>query len=307
MNVVLVPTVVLYHWLAWRWLAWRGRGRWFRKLVLTTRNNAGEYDPGARRYLFKASAMILKRIVGSFRGPVRRGEVELASDSEVIAKQYETLCGVPFSTYPHPVEDSGVPPRARSSGPAAPLTFGALGPPRYEKGSDLVLEAIRIVRSSPAGKDSRFLVQWTGICHDLQGRQIIAGADIEGDAGVTLITSDLSTAEYQQRLAQCDVLLLPYRRAQYHARLSGVAIEAFRCGIPCICISDTWIADSMARLGAGIAVDEESAAALARAILDSAAGYAEYSGTARIRAAAAREFHSAKSFVDKLLGAKNSL
>lgn len=300
-DVVLVPTVVLYHWLAWRWLAWRGRARWYRKLVLTTRNNAGEYDPATRRYIFRSSAKILKRIVGSFRGPVSRGEVELATDSEKIAMQYEALCGLPFSVYPHPVEDSGIPSRVRSSEPAAPLSFGVLGPPRFEKGSDLVFDAIRIVRSKPAGKDLRFLIQWTGDCHDPQGRRILPGADIEGDTGVALITANLSTSEYQRRLAQCDVLLLPYRRAQYHARLSGVAVEAFRCGIPCICFSDTWIAESMARFGAGVAVEEESAAALAESILELAGSYRAHSAAAFERASEARRYHSAESFVDKLL------
>ena len=300
-DVVLVPTVVLYHWLAWRWIAWRGKGRWFGRLVLTTRNNAGEYDPATRRYRFTASARVLRRIVGTFRSPVRGGVVELASDSGRLAAQYEAQCGVPLSVYPHPVDDDLDARRPRGRDPSAPLTFGALGPPRFEKGSDLILEAARLLRNRHPAKQVRFLIQWSGECHDPLGRLVAPGADLEGDANVTLVTSDLSTAQYRQRLAECDVLLLPYRRAQYHARLSGVAVEAFRSGIPCICVSDTWIADSMALFGAGVAIEEESAEALAEAIARMAGRYDEYAALAIGHAEAARRFHSAEAFVERLL------
>jgi len=300
-DVVLVPTVVLYHWLAWCWIAWRGKGRWFGRLVLTTRNNAGEYDPATRRYRFSSSARVLKWIVGSFRRPARSGTVELASDSARLAAQYEAQCGVPFSVYPHPVDDDLDARRSRGRDASSPLTFGALGPPRFEKGSDLILEAARMLRNQRLERPVRFLIQWSGECHDPQGRRIVPGADVEGDPRVTLIASDLSTGEYRERLKECDVLLLPYRRAQYHARLSGVAVEAFRCGIPCICVSETWISDSMALLGSGVAIEEESAEALAEAIARMAARYDEYAAAADERADAARQFHSAEAFVERLL------
>ena len=291
-DVVLVPTVVLYHWLAWRWLAWRGRGRWFGKLVLTTRNNAGEYDPGTGGYVFNASARVLKRIVASFRGPVRRGEVELASDSSVIAAQYSALCGVPFAVYPHPVDDASPARGARAN--LAPITFGALGPPRFEKGSDLVLEAIRLFRAG--GGDSRFVLQWTGECHDPGGNRVEPGQAICADPGVTLVTDDMTTAEYQRRLDECDVALLPYRRAQYHARLSGVAVEAFRKGIPCICFSDTWVAEAMGQYGAGIAAADETARSLADAMASMREDFAVHAERALERSQAARRYFSPASF-----------
>jgi glycosyltransferase involved in cell wall biosynthesis len=299
-DVVLVPTVVLHHWLAWRWLAWRGRGRWYGKLVLTTRNNAGEYDAAKRRYVFKSSARVLQRVVASFQEPVRRKEVELATDSEAIAKQYQALCGVAFSVYPHPVDDATPMPTAPSE-PSGPLTFGALGPPRFEKGSDLILDAIPIVRRGVGGAQPRFVVQWTGECDDSRGGRVFPSEAISCDPGVTLLMSDLTTAEYQRHLGECDALLLPYRRAQYHARLSGVAVEAFRRGIPCICFSDTWIADAMDRSGSGIAVEEESAEALAAGIERMRSRFDEYSAKAAERAPAASRFHSPQGFVDQLL------
>ena len=298
-DVVLVPTVVLHHWIAWRWLAWRGHGRWFRKLVLTTRNNAGEYDAATGSYRFKASAAVLRRAIGSFRGPVRRGEVELASDSDRIAAQHEALCRLPFAVYPHPVDDPR-PPRRSAREPGAAVTFGALGPPRHEKGSDLVLEAIRMVRDSGESQP-RFVLQWSGECDDGRGRPVFPSEDLRRDPGITVLTSDLTTAQYQAILEECDTLLLPYRRAQYHARLSGVAIEAFRRGIPCICFSDTWIAGAMERWGGGIAVAEESAEALAGAIRQMLSRYGHFASLASARAPQAMRVHSPANFLDQLL------
>lgn len=299
-DVILVPTVVLHHWIAWRWIAWRGAHRWFGRLVLTTRNNAGEYDAATGGYRFRASARVLKRVVASFRGLVERGEVELASDSARIAAQYEALCGVPFGVYPHPVEEALGAPRRDARDSVRPVTFGALGPPRYEKGSDLVLDAIRLLRKR-GDTGSRFVIQWTGECRDPEGRIIVPGPDLEADANVTLLREDLSSDEYRERLAECDALLLPYRRAQYHARLSGVAVEAFRSGLPCVCVSRTWTSDGMETLGAGIAIEEESPEALAGAISRMSERFGEYATGARGRAEAARRFHSSAQFVDRLL------
>lgn len=300
-DVVLVPTVVLYHWLAWRWLAARWRGRCFQKLVLTTRNNAGEYDPATGGYQFNASAQVLRRVVGSFGSLVRRGVVELASDSARLAAQYQALCGVPFTTYPHPRPTEHLPLEAPAQVPGRPLVFAALGPPRYEKGSDLILEAIRLVRQRRPELPLRFVLQWTGQVHAPSIGEVVPSADLLADPQVEFIRRDLSTAEYQQQLEAADVLLVPYRRAQYHARLSGVAIEAFQSGVPCICVADTWVADTMAAIGSGLSIAEETATALADAIITFAERHGEFRERARERIPLARRTHSPATFVDQLM------
>ena len=300
-DVVLVPTVVLYHWLAWRWLAGRGHGRWFQKLVLTTRNNAGEYNPTTGGYQFNASAQVLRRVVGSFGSMVRQGVVELTSDSARLAAQYQALCGVPFTTYPHPRPTAHLPPEPAARTPGSPLVFAALGPPRYEKGSDLILEAIRLVRQRRPELPVRFVLQWTGQVHAPVIGEVVPSAELEADPQVEFIRRDLSSAEYQQQLEAADALLVPYRRAQYHARLSGVAIEAFQSGVPCICVADTWVADSMAAIGSGLTLAEETTAALADAIITLADRHAEFRDRARSRIPLARRTHSPATFVDRLM------
>ena len=300
-DVVLVPTVVLYHWLAWRWLAWRGGGRHFRKLVLTTRNNAGEYDSSTGGYRYGSSAKVLRRILASFRRLVKAGRVELASDSARLAAQHDELGGVSFVTYPHPRPTEHLPlPEARVRDPQRPIVFSALGPPRFEKGSDLILAAIRLLREQRPDLPARFVLQWNARVYDPQGTEIAPSVALESDPGVEFIRRSLSSAEYQQYLEASDVLLVPYRRAQYHARLSGVAIEAFQSGVPCICMADTWIADVMQGIGAGIAIPEESAEALVRAMIDFAEHRNEWQARSRERMAVARQAHSPAEFVDQL-------
>ncbi len=84
---------------------------------------------------------------------------------------------------------------------------------------------------------------------------------------VEIIRESLDSAGYQKRLDEADVLLLPYRRSQYHARLSGIAIESFQSGVPCICVSDTWVEDCMKEIGGGIAIANEAQRDLSEAIL----------------------------------------
>ena len=299
-DVVLVPTVVLYHWLAWRWVAFRGCGRHFHKLVLTTRNNAGEYDPATRAYRYGTSAKVLKRAVASFKKPVQTGCVELASDSSRLAAQYTELCGVPFVTYPHPRPSDHLPPAGQVRDPQRPIVFSALGPPRYEKGSDLILEAIRLVRQRRPELPLRFVLQWNIKVYDSLRKEVVPSPELEADPQVEFIRRDLTSQEYQQRLETADVLLVPYRRPQYHARLSGVAIEAFQSGIPCICVSDTWIAESMAAIGSGLAIAEETGVALANAMISFADRHAEFRQLARERIPLARCSHSPATFLDKL-------
>jgi glycosyltransferase involved in cell wall biosynthesis len=310
-DVVLVPTVVLYHWLGWRWLTWRFGGTRFKKVVLTTRNNAGEYDSSSGGYRFNSSAKILRLIVRSFGKSVGRGLVEMASDSHVLCRQYQSLTGIPFHTYPHPRTLSvPTPSEEAKSGRSAQsqlVTLAALGPPRLEKGSDLILEAIAWIRANRPELPVRFIFQWTDKLMRPSGEEVLPAPELLTDSQVELIRSDLSSNAYLEKLMEADALLVTYRRNQYHARLSGVAIEAFQAGIPCICISNTWIAEAMDTLGAGIALEREDVGALVEAIITLVQNSSEYAEKARLRASIAREVHSPKAFVDQLINETQSL
>ena len=295
-DVVLVPTTVLYHWLAWRWLVHRGAGNWFRKVVLTTRNNAAEYDPSKGDYLFRGSARLLAKVLRSFRGPVARGEVELASDSDRLAQQHSQLGNVHFETYCHPREIDHMPVRPRALRQVT--VFAALGPPRFEKGSDLILVAVENLLRDQTDFPGRFVIQWNVEVYSPDGRQFVISQFLRSHPKVCFIQRALTTEEYQEYLDDADWLLLPYRREQYHARLSGIAIEAFQSGASCICIADTWVESCMKEIGKGIAMLDAKSDSLRVALIQAANAKDAAMDVDRILQA--RQAHSSAQFVRKL-------
>ena len=298
-DVVLVPTTVLYHWIAWRWLVWRGIGKWFQRVVLTTRNNAGEYDPELKTYTFNSSAKVLAGVLRTFRRPVENGTVELASDSDVLCRQYHSLCGLPFHPYPHPRPTDHLPiPERRER---EELVFSALGPPRYEKGSDLIVEAIQTLFKENPDFPGRFVLQWTAEVHTPHGKEIALPDEWRDHPKIEIIRETLSSEDYQQRIDESDVILVPYRRAQYHARLSGIVIEAFQSGVPCICISDTWVGECMARIGKGVSMTDESAPSLLRSINQFIEETSVNVRMTKSEVTQARKAHSPEAFANHLL------
>jgi glycosyltransferase involved in cell wall biosynthesis len=298
-DVVLVPTVVLYHWLAWRFLYALGKGRWFQRLVLISRNNAGEYDPSTGKYVFTASAKALKLALSLFRKPVAEGGVQLGSDSARLAEQHGILCGVPFMTFPHPRPTSHLPlPRRRDRSQGT--VFSALGPPRFEKGSDLILGAVSEILGTVPDFPGRFVLQWSADVFGPDGTAYPLPPEWKDHPKVEIIRESLDSAGYQKRLDEADVLLLPYRRSQYHARLSGIAIESFQSGVPCICVSDTWVEDCMKEIGGGIAIANEAQRDLSEAIL-AVSEDRDFSIPVE-RCVQARARHSPSRFFDFLLG-----
>lgn len=297
-DVVLVPTVVLYHWLAWRWLVFRSAGKWFGRVVLTTRNNAGEYDPESRSYTFNASARVLARVLKSFRHSVGSGVVEFASDSSVLCRQYEELCRLDFRPYPHPRSTDHLPIPENES--RKEVVFSALGPPRYEKGSDLIVKAVQQILKGDPKFPGRFVLHWTGPVYSPDGTETILPDEWENHPKVEVIRDNLTSEEYQRRIDKADVILLPYRRSQYHARLSGIVIEAFQSGIPCVCISDTWLERCLNEIGKGSVMEEETPEFLAQTIQAIANELPTYQFS-KEEIDSARSAHSPASFLEQLI------
>jgi len=231
---------------------------------------------------------------------IDEGNVEIASDSAKLAGQYANLCRVPIAVYPHPREVASPPAVSTRARQGSDVVMHALGPPRYEKGSDLVLQAITLVRQRRPALPIAFVIQWNARVFDPSGKESVPGPALESDPKVEFIRRDLTADEYEALLASSDCLLLPYRREQYHARLSGIAVEAFQAGVPFICVSDTWLSDAIVTMGAGTAIREETPNAVADAIIAVAEQIEMYRSQARNRSSIAREAHSARAFVGKL-------
>ena len=100
------------------------------------------------------------------------------------------------------------------------------------------------------------------------------------------------------------MILLPSRRAQYYARLTGIAIEAFQSGASCICVSNTWVEDCMNEIGGGYAIENESVVDLVSAIRKLADS--GKSGLDNERVIQARSRYSPEAFVEQLFGGRDS-
>ena len=207
--------------------------------------------------------------------------------------------------------------------PSKPVVVLAPGLARYEKGSDIFQEAIKLILSNKvasekwrvargenqvqpvtryqqpltvAGRSVKFVMQWPEDFDLPDGRRCAPDPDLLKDDRVKF-SKDLLTGEaYWDFLQQADVIVLPYRSESYRARVSRVAIEAAIIGKPMVYTKGTWISEVVAMVGAGVAIAEETPQSLAEAIqmaigeLDMLQSEAEC-GVARVR-----KFYSVSSF-----------
>jgi glycosyltransferase involved in cell wall biosynthesis len=93
---------------------------------------------------------------------------------------------------------------------------------------------------------------------------------------------------------------MPYRRSAYYTRGSGVAVEAACGGIPMIVTADTWLENFVEQQGAGLAVPDGDAAALAGAMADVARDFPAIRVRAVERAGIALRINSAEAFARAL-------
>jgi glycosyltransferase involved in cell wall biosynthesis len=299
-DCVFVPTVVIFHLMAWRALLARYRGRRFQRLVLLIRNNAGSYRKESHIPVFKRSTHILKWILQSFSSHVKSGHVVFASDSARLAAEYRQLCGLDFEVFPHPVTQFLD--RTEKS-ENAPVTFSCLGPARIEKGIDVLQAAIRKVFDRAPQLDVRFVIQWNvPIIVGAGGAVLAPDPQLAADRRVTIIGRDLDSAAYSRLIIETDCMILPYRRESYFARISGVAVEAMTAGIPILYTRDTWMADAVSRMGAGLAVEDGDANDLASKVIALAGEIAAFKRRAVAQTKIARQYYSPDQFLEKLWG-----
>lgn len=125
---------------------------------------------------------------------------------------------------------------------------------------------------------------------------------LQSDPRVRFVTEALSSEDYQDLLFGIDCMVLPYRRYAYYARGSGVAVESACMGLPMIHTADTWLSDFVDQQGAGIAVPDGDATALAAAILHIAGHFAEYKDRAMVQSKVALSANSAEAYAGALWG-----
>ncbi len=297
-DCVFAPTVVIHHLIGWLFLARKHGGRKAKRIVLFIRNSATTYENGSSEPVFKRSMQLLAWVLRQYQPLIDRGVVQLATDSHRLAEEYKRLAGVELVVFPHPC---GTWPLDRPRGPSRRsdrIVMASLGPARLEKGIEVLVRAIELLARRPAVPRLHFVIQWNQPVVSPDGNLLELDEDLLHGTPVScdLIARSLDGHEYNSLLLDSDVLLLPYLRQAYFARISGVAVEAMLAGIPMIYTDDTWVADIAHQYGTGLGFENEDAVQLANAICDVAAGIEQFDVDARRRMSAAKSHFSAQNF-----------
>jgi glycosyltransferase involved in cell wall biosynthesis len=211
---------------------------------------------------------------------------------------------------------------------AEPIVFGCYGAARWEKGSDVFLKAIKLILKNEVASDKwrvtsgenqflpdtsypllvtadgrplRFAIQWVEDFRDGEGNWVSIDPWLKNHPQVEVIARYFEGGEYEQRLAETDVMVLPYR-SPYRLRVSRVVIEAMLNGMPVIATNGTTLFEQAEEYGVAVGCEEGSAESLARAILELAEDFAAMRNEAKQKAKKAAESFSMGYFREFLAG-----
>jgi hypothetical protein len=302
MDCIQVPVVRIHHLIAWLALTRRYGGRRFQRLVMQVNMPEGRHDKGRSQPVFARSSLLIRQVLRAYGPYVAKGMVCLGSDSDQTAKDYEILSGVPFIEFPTPRVSPHSTNRLEKRVPGAPVVFCCLGPSRHEKGSDLLLAAIKGYLNLPDRPPARFVVQWTNDFTDAAGKTVSPEPWFVQHPDVQLLRGSLTSEEYDRRLLASDCLMLPYRWQSYFCRISGLAIEAATAGIPAVYTEDTWLERAMKRYGAGLSFRDGDVAHLVEKLVETAIRIDEFQAMANAQAPIAKKVHSPENFLKCLWG-----
>ncbi|TWT72943.1 glycosyltransferase family protein [Allorhodopirellula solitaria] len=305
-DTVFAPTVVLHHLAGYHALAKRYTGKRFGQLVLLVRNNIALYDSEGSR-TFRSTAKFWKWAICRFSPMLEDGSVRLVTDSERLADEYEELTGIRFEVLPHPSlvggsNDETMPHVAGADGTQALRVF-LPGPARYEKGVVRLLEAVQMLATQELSSPLDILLQWR-TAFKLPDGSTIGPDDVAGYGSDQIrfhvFREALSSAEYLAELNSADLIVLPYLREAYFARISGVAVEAMMLGKPMVYTSDTWVAALAESFRVGIA-SGGSSEELRDALLDATVHIEKLTANSKGRAEEVKQYFSAEKFASVLL------
>lgn len=293
---VCALTMRLQHLLAFARMARSGILPPRTRLLLLFVQGFGRYGGPERPFVFPSnpSTLLARWCFRLMARAVRSGKVVLAAETGGMKRELEAFTGLPVCLFPHPVPPpESIPPPGAAGGP---LTLSCPGFARHEKGSDLLQEAIRILRKDSGFPPARFILQWRDPFGMPDGTHLSPHADLLKDPLVEFLNDNLDARAYEAFLCRSDIVLLPYRRVSYHHRVSRIAIEAASRAKPLVYMSGTWSAEIAELAGAGVAIGGETPEALAQAIHQAVAAYPAMADKAQSGAEKVATFHSAAQF-----------
>ncbi len=299
-DLAFAPSTIVHQLIGWLALLRRFGGSKLGCAVLLIRMGPQEPHAIEGSPISDWNARFMGWWLRRFRRLHQLGRVRFATDSEPLARVYRHLCGMDFSVMPSPMH---LAPAEQEREPQAggPLRFHALGSAHYIKGTDVLLEAIRLLRSDPPEIPVRFVIQWPiEEVHAHGHAPLRPDEELAASGWVEYVRGELSAEDYGALLRSSDGILLPYRVDPYRERTSGVLIEAVTAGVPVIVTADTTLEAGLRACGTGLIAADGDPRDLAARIRELAADAESYRARARKGAADARRFHSSQRFQDLL-------
>ncbi len=189
--------------------------------------------------------------------------VEAYCETAALADVYRRL--VPFEVRVMP--GPGLPARARAArADGGPPVVSCIGFANRAKGYRLLPQAVPRVLAGP--HDVRFMIHGIVRGSDAEADQPMFDRLAELDGRVQVRQDVLTPDEYLARLAEADLLLLPYDPDIYRRRGSGVFTDARRVGVPVVAPGECAFAQPAFDEGWGMAMKEYDGNSLGLAILD---------------------------------------
>ncbi|HTJ78195.1 MAG TPA: glycosyltransferase [Rariglobus sp.] len=292
-DIIFVPTVLVHHLLGWYLLTTGPLRKCPTRILLFFPNTPVNLVKGTRRGMFSddPTARLFKWLIRRLAPAVQEGKVILGVETIAMRNVLMDLTAAPFTYLPHPVPvfaNIDLAPRV--------LTFAAYGPGRHEKGSDLLQQAISLHLEANPKSPVRFKIQWLTDFVGADGSMISKLKTLLDAPQVEFITHYFQPGEYARRLAETDVLVLPYRIESYGLRVSRVVIEAMVHGIPIIATAGTTLTEQAEMYGACVECSDGSIDSLLSAIQQVEENYAALRAKAGKQATLAIDHFSVKNF-----------
>lgn len=203
------------------------------------------YDPDVLENSLEVYRPLFDRIAAS---PILRSKILFHTDTHLLSDAFARLAGLPFTTLPIPFAQDRLVSSLATRRPKAagePLSIIYLGDARLEKNYGHLPTAVSELWSEFVEPGRlRFVLQSnfntpggeTGIMSALQRLGQYSPRHVE------LINQPMTFEDYYDRLAEADVVVIPYDAQRYQARSSGVLIEAMAAGKPVVTSAGSWMA-----------------------------------------------------------------
>lgn len=298
-EIVIATTPRVDHLYAYLLLNLLWGRKAFRQLVLIFVESVGTYSADFKTLRFRKKSLLLKWGMQLTKKIPPHETIVLATESKGLARQFKEFSGIDFVLLPH-VTEWRDPPSSRST-KSGSIVLGAYGFTRYDKGTDVLQQALLNMSATGMPVGCHFLIQWTSDFNLPDGQRMKINPTLAKRPDIEYLGAFDSESEFRERMAATDIMILPYRKEFYFDKLSRVAIDAAEAGMPMVYPLGTWLESFVSQYGAGVSFVPEDPNSLAAALLVAMRDFPTLKAIAEERAPEARHAFSSKRFFEILI------